>query len=194
MQPVLLRALSVALIVPIICGFAWTGYASYMGAKHWAAFMVVSQAGHAGPTLATNLRAYEAFPLDPQYRRQLAGSLALVIQRHADNIDLHPPAADLIARVSRTVGPDDPSILIPRAEYLLNFGRWQEPEMRDLMRRLAGSASKLQSYWLLKGYWHAFAGERADALAAVAHGQAMTPVTVDSTKFAALKAALEKAE
>lgn len=189
------RAFSVALIVPIICGFAWTGYASYMAARQWYGFTILSQAGHAAPALAMNMAAYEAFPLEPAYRRQLPGILTLVVRTHGENMQLDPAAADLIAKVSRTVGPDDPAVLMPRAEYLLNFDRWREPEMADLMRRLSVSAAKIQPYWLLRAYYDAFRGDKTGALAAIDRGLALVPLSADTPdKFTRLKAELEKAE
>ena len=178
----------------ISAGLAYVGVASYRGAQAWAGYMQASQAGDALASLDRNLAAHYAFPLAPEYRRQLAGTLAYVLAKHSPSVLVAPEAADYAVKIARTTGPDDSSILIPRAEYLLNSGRWVEPEMADIMARLDRMGGSLQSYWLLKSYWHAMTGEPEQMRRAIVRGMAMTPVTVDMTKFTALKAALEKAE
>ena len=156
--------------------------------------MIAAQSGNAVAAFERNYTAHLTFPLEPTYRRQLAGTLAYLMNQHHGNINVDPAAADYVAKVAATVGPEDTSILIPRAEYLLNSGRWTEPEMDRLMARLSAIGESLQSYWLLKAYWHALRGEKAPMRAAIVRGESMRPVTVDMSKFAALKAALEKAE
>lgn len=178
----------------ISAGLIYVGYASYRGAQAWAGYMQASQAGSALMALDRNLAAHEAFPLAPEYRRQIAGTLAYVLAAHYPQVQVSPAAADYAAKIARTAGPDDTSILIPRAEYLINSGRWGEPEMADLMARLDRMGRGIQSYWLLKAYWHALRDEREPMRQAVERGMAVKPVTVDMSKFAALKAALEKAE
>jgi hypothetical protein len=178
----------------ISAGLGYIGVTSYRGAQNWAAYMQFSQAGHAIPALERNLAAYEAFPLEPAYRRQLSGTLVYVMARHSPQVVIDPAAADYAARIARTAGPDDTSVLLPRAEYLINSGRWQEPEMADIMARLSRVGAGLQTYWLLKAYWHAFTGEPEQMRRAIAHGMAMKPATVDLTRFTALTAALEKSQ
>lgn len=178
----------------ISAGLAYIGHASYFAATAWAGYMVAAQSGNAIGALERNMTAHSLFPLEPAYRRQLAGTLGFLMAKHHPNVNVDPAAADLIAKVSRTVGPDDTSILIPRAEYLLNSGRWTEPEMDRLMARLAVIGGGLQSYWLLKAYWHGLRGEKEPMREAIVRGESMRPVTVEMSKFAALKAALEKAE
>ena len=178
----------------IAAGLIYVGYASYRGAQAWAGYMQASQAGNALMALDRNLAAHEAFPLSPEYRRQIAGTLAYVLAAHYPQVQVAPAAADYAAKLARTAGPDDTSILIPRAEYLINSGRWGEPEMADIMARLDRMGRGIQSYWLLKAYWHALRDEREQMREAVERGMAVKPVTVDMSKFAALKAALEKAE
>ena len=178
----------------ISAGLIYVGITSYRGAQAWAGYMQTSQAGNALGALDRNLAAYEAFPLAPEYRRQLAGTLAYVLAKHSPQVMVDPAAADYAVKIARTAGPDDSSILIPRAEYLINSGRWVEPEMADIMARLDRMGGSLQSYWLLKAYWHAFTGEPGQMRRAIERGMAITPVTVDMNKFTALKAALEKAE
>lgn len=190
MQRILLGLLSLC----ISAGLGYIGVKSYLGAKAWAGYMHVSQAGDALAALDRNLAAYEAFPLQPEYRRQLVGSLAYALAKHSPQVSVAPDAADYAVKISRTVGPDDAAILIPRAEYLLNSGRWVEPEMADIMARLDRMGQSIQSYWLLKAYWHALTGEPGQMRMAIERGMAIRPVTVDMSKFTALKAALEKAE
>ena len=190
MQRILLGLLSLC----ISAGLGYIGVKSYIGARAWAGYMVTSQGNDALGALDRNLAAYEAFPLSPEYRRQLAGTLAYVLARHSPQVMVAPAAADYAAKVALTAGPDDTSILIPRAEYLINSGRWGEPEMADIMARLDRVGGGLQSYWLLKAYWHALRNEPDQIRHAVARGEAMKPVTVDLAKFAALRAALEKIE
>jgi hypothetical protein len=176
----------------VSAGLGYIGVTSYNGSRLWAQYTVAGQAGNAIAALDLNYAAYVAFPLSPEYRRQLPGTMAYLLAKHQPSVQIDPAAADLAAKIARTAGPDDTSVLIPRAEYLINSGRWQEPEMADLMNRLARVATRMQTYWLLKAYWHAFRGEPDQIRAAIAHGEAMKPVTVDMSKFSALKAALEK--
>lgn len=178
----------------ISAGLGYVGFQSYFAARAWAGYMMAAQVGDTVLALDRNMTAHLRFPLDPAYRRQLAGTLGHLMVAHHPNVRVDPAAADFVARISATVGPDDTSVLVPRAEYLLNSGRWAEPEMDALMRRLSQVGESLQAYWLLKAYWHAARNEREDVRHAIERGEQIKPVTVDMNKFAALKAALEKAE
>ncbi len=188
MQRIICGLLSLA----ISAGLGIVGVKSYRGAQAWVGYMTMTEAGDPASALVWNMKAYEAFPLEPAYRRQISGALTMVLAKYQRQAQVDPAAADMIAKAARTVGPDDTSVLLPRAEYLLNFGRWQEPEMAEVMGRLARIGARTQSYWLLLAYYETFRGDLPAAQAAIDTGLAIRPVTIPASKFLGLRAELEK--
>lgn len=148
---------------------SWVGVHSYAAAQHMAAFQRYAT-WNALKAFEHNYEAYEVFPLNAENRRQLAPSLARVMQTYKNNLDLDPNAADRVFGIALTAGGYDVAALTMRAEYLINVGRADAPEMRELVRRLVVSAGAIPSTWLIKAHWHRGIGEPTEARLAAEHG------------------------
>lgn len=87
--------------------------------------------------LKANINALEIYPLDPWIRLQGMLSLRAVLQRYRGHVDLSVSAADRMFERSQSAIPDQPGVLLARAEYLLNSGRYVERDLiEDLFARL----------------------------------------------------------
>lgn len=104
-----------------------------------------------------NLKAYEIYPLEERYRRQLPLSLMQLMKQK--NVRVDDAAADIAFEVGLSADPTNPAILIGRGLYLMDTDR-NPDEVDDIARTLFRVASRqqqvlgfLQVYeeWLLCG-------------------------------------------
>lgn len=77
--------------------------------------------------LQANIRAWGAYPLWSEPRRQMA----LIASAWARTGSPHPELVDRAFEVSRTASGDDPGLLVARIEYLLNSNRFGVREPLD---------------------------------------------------------------
>ncbi len=71
------------------------------------------------------------------------------MRRYPDQVRLQPAAADQIFRIAASVMPHHPAVLVARAEYLLNSGRWREDEMEALTVLLKKGYRLQAGTWLI---------------------------------------------
>ncbi len=105
----------------------WWGYhegrAAYHMAHAYAAIPV-----NALYALQANTMAYDIFPQDGRFRRQLVLTLAAAARQRYPNIKIEPKALDNVFRISSSAGPDYPGVMIAMVELLVNFGRPMEAQ------------------------------------------------------------------
>lgn len=114
--------------------------------------------------------AYQSMPLDGKYRVQLALSLeSLTISDKRARLD--PRAADLVSAVASTVSPTHPAILVARAQYLLNSGRWKDSDELDrIADTLKTRAKTYPQTWMVEAHRNAKLGNTDRAAEALMAG------------------------
>jgi len=114
--------------------------------------------------------AYKSLPLDGRYRMQLLLSLeSLAASR--DNVMIAPDAADKAYRYAASASPRHPAVLIARAQYLLNSGRWREnAELAGIVRLLETTARSHPQTWTIAAHYYARANQIAKATRAMIEG------------------------
>ncbi len=112
------------LVIGFLC---WWG--ALEGSAAWTMAKSYQAIGRAPlVALQLNLKAHKRFPYDARYRRQLGLSLASVTRAYWPDVRLSKDASDRIYRISASSGPDNPAVLLARAEVLINFGRADEAQ------------------------------------------------------------------
>ena len=156
------------LVLPLaVSGFLF--YQSAMQARDIYAAIKVSPV-HA---LNSQLAALKTYDLDPWLRLQSMLTLASVLRTYPPNqVDLEPEAADEIYATALSAAPRMPGLLIARAEYLINSGRWRDGD------ELEGVVARLQEY----GPWY----PETWALSAMAAGLAQDAERAEQAVVAAL--------
>lgn len=99
-----------------------------------------------------NLAAHQAYPWERYPRMQLAMSVASLAVEYKDRLVLSPEAADKIYEISQTAAAYMPGVLVARGQYLLNSGRFNDPEMEVVMDRLKKHSGNLVVVWLLDAW------------------------------------------
>lgn len=96
-----------------------------------------------------NVRAYDIYPFEQHYRRQLPLTLAKVFAHYTGRVAIEPDAADKVHRIGMSAAPESPATSIARVEYLLNSGRWQEgDEIERILSNLKSTAREHAVTWL----------------------------------------------
>jgi hypothetical protein len=90
-----------------------------------------------------------------------------LLATHKERVQLSPAAADRIYAIARTSMPHHPVVLLSRGEYLLNSGRWKEPEMDEIVGRLKTGARLQSATWLLDMFYALLLGDSDRANAAL---------------------------
>lgn len=146
---------------------AWFGAVQYRGHIAFAGVhRYVLDAPHAA--LSANFDAYRIFPLPAQFRAQLPVTLTGLLAHYQDRAEVTPEAADLAWRIGLTAGPDNPTLLVARAEYLVNAGRWSEIDFLPIRH-----ASLLPEARLVAAAYAALSQD-AEGLAAIMTGRRCT--------------------
>jgi hypothetical protein len=108
--------------------------------------------------LAAN-EAYKAMPFEGRHRVQLAISLESLVITDS-RAKLTSGAADRVAIVSASVSPTHPAVLVARAQYLINSGRWNESgELAGIADTLKRKARTYPQTWMIEAYRQALAGQ-----------------------------------
>jgi hypothetical protein len=103
----------------------WFGFVQY---KAHVVFGMVHRSILDAPhvAMASNFEAYRIFPFAALFRAQLPVTLTGLLSHFQSQASVTPEAADLAWEIGQTAGKDNPSVLIARAEYLINAKRWAE--------------------------------------------------------------------
>ena len=104
-------------------------------------------------------------------------TLATLITQRRDKVDLGDKAADMVYRLAQTVGPNHPTTLLARLEYLANSGRWKNeiPEVEGIILVLKKYASRQASTWVADAHFASLQGDGNRAARAVAIGLRLPP-------------------
>jgi hypothetical protein len=145
------------------------GFRSIQGERHFTQVQSWVSSDLLQSFLAAN-EAYKAMPLEARYRGQLALSLESLVLTDK-RARLTPQAADRVAAIAWTVSPSQPGLLVARAQYLLNSGRWQQSD--ELDRIAATLRSKAKTYpqtWMVEAFRTAKLGDTEKAIQALMNG------------------------
>ncbi len=110
------------------------------------------------PPLAfrTGMEAARIHSFDPFIRRHLMLYLANAASWCADNPKceaiIPALAADAVFALAVSAGPSFPGLQIARAQYMLNSGRWAEPEMLTLTQYLQTRFPHYPETWILTAW------------------------------------------
>lgn len=119
--------------------------------------------------LAVNM-AYRTMPFEGRYRMQLQLSLESLVATNK-KVVLDHSAADRAFAISKTASPNHPALLVARAQYLLNSGRWKESnELRLLSSRLEKMNPGYPQSWMVVALYNGLHGKRDKASKALMHG------------------------
>lgn len=110
--------------------------------------------------------AYKAMPWSAQHRTQLVFSLEGLSGNKQIKVD--QSAADRAYAISKSAAPNHPGVMTARAQYLINSGRWREPEMAGLVGRLE-TFKRQHETWMISALYHGLNGEQDKAIDAIQH-------------------------
>ena len=114
-------------------------------------------------TFAAVNEAYKFMPFEGRYRIQLLLSLTGLLATN-DKARVQDDAADKAYRYAASASPHQPAVLISRAQYLINSGRWKgNDELARIAEVLERSARKHHQAWMIVAYHYALKGEIAKA-------------------------------
>ena len=149
-----------AIVVLVSGGYSYAAQMQFADTRRWI---------EADPVRAfrSNLAAHELYPWDRQIRHQLILTLSRVQAVHFDQLELAPSAADRVYEISRSASLHMPAIRIARVQYLLVSGRWQEPEVEQLLGELKQEASLHAGVWINDGYYALMLGDANRAINAI---------------------------
>jgi len=100
----------------------------------------------------SNMNAFHAYPLDRFARMQLIMTLATMSERLRDQLQISRAAADRVYEISRTAAAYMPSVLVARGQYMLNSGRYNEPELERVLDYLKEYNPGQSTTWLLDAW------------------------------------------
>jgi predicted Zn-dependent protease len=96
-------------------------------------------------------------------------------------------AADRAFAISKTASPSHPALLVARAQYLLNSGRWKESnELKLLARRLEKLNPGYPQSWMVVALTHGLHGKPDLASKALMNGIATGGAVKDMQHVAGL--------
>jgi predicted Zn-dependent protease len=163
------RWLALPAALALCCALGFAGVRAVQAERHFTQVQAWANSDALQSFLAAN-EAYKAMPLEGRYRAQLAISLEslVVTDKRARLTDV---AADRVAVIAASVSPTHPALLVARAQYLLNSGRWkQSDEILRIESVLRNSAKTYPQTWMLIAYRSAMAGETDVAVEALMTG------------------------
>jgi hypothetical protein len=145
-----------------------TSVRSIRAERHFTQVQAWVQSDPLQTFLASN-EAYRAQTFEGRYRVQLALALESLVLSDT-RAKLTPGAADRVWIISASAGPNHPAVLVARAQYLLNSGRWRDSdEIERVTSNLKTKAKTYPQTWMVEAYRQAIAGNSdlaADALLA----------------------------
>lgn len=108
-------------------------------------------------------------PWDSRIRMQYIMSLERL--RASDKVKVLPQAADLIYRIAKTASPMHQAVMVSRATYLLNTGRWKgNSEITELVNALRAKAKMYPETWMVLAYYNGRIGDQAAAAQSLVRG------------------------
>jgi predicted Zn-dependent protease len=157
------------LALSLACAFAWVGVKSIQAERHFTQVQSWVSSDLLQAFMAANA-AYQAQPWESRYRVQLALSLESLMVNDK-RARLTNEAADKVWRVSRSASPDHPAVLVARAQYLLNSGRWKDSgEINQISETLRAKAKTYPQTWMVEAYLGAATGDTTKAIEALMEG------------------------
>lgn len=114
--------------------------------------------------------AHEAMPFDHRFRMQYVMTLEHLRATGGPKIKLDKEAADRIFEIANSASPNHPAVMIARANYMLNTGRFNEPGMASLIGQMRAKAKLYPETWLTIAVYSARTGDQAQAAASLVKG------------------------
>ena len=136
-------------------------------ASAWSAYSKRISPANPVEGLRASNQAQGLMPLDFVYR--LDPVLALAYLSGRANVRIAPQAADDVYRMARTSIPDHAAVLVARAAYLLNSGRWRtELGTHALFASIERRAFMFPDAWLVLAHYYRLKGDFTRARQAIA--------------------------
>jgi hypothetical protein len=149
--------------------FGWLNVKSVLAEKHFKQAELWNNHSPLQTFAAVN-EAYKTMPFEGRYRIQLLLSLGGLLASN-DKARVQPDAADKAYRYAASASPHQPAVLISRAQYLINSGRWKENgELAHIAGVLERSARKHHQAWMIVAFHYALVGQNDKASAALIEG------------------------
>ena len=102
---------------------------------------------------------------------QLALSLQNLVGSKKHKVKLSEKAADQAYRISKSASPQHQAVMIARAAYLMNSGRWKDgDETVNIVRTLESKATYHPQSWMVIAYYNGLIGNKEAAAKALVAG------------------------
>tara|TARA_Y100000310_G_C20623202_1_gene784444 strand:- start:968 stop:1594 length:627 start_codon:yes stop_codon:yes gene_type:complete len=100
------------------------------------------------------VRAVHVSRLDPDLRKNATMALVTLMADRPTQVQLSPGAADKFHNMASSAAKYSPAVLMIRAQYLLNSGRWKDDdEIIHVLRDLRRSGSLYSGTWLMEAHY-----------------------------------------
>lgn len=144
---------SAAVIALVASGSSFFGHA-VVGQRHHARALQLLKSDPAG-AFAASERAYNVFPLDPTFRRQLFASAVGWLERSSDSTRPMPLDFDRLYAISRSAGPQLPGLLLARTHYLIvsNRDRDDPAAIEELFAALKSVSPNLPDIYIVEAFY-----------------------------------------
>ena len=179
------------LVAPAAFCWAWIGLHAWQASYDMSLFRAWFPANKL-MAAKYNIDAYNAFPLDHFIRRQLPGSVASLAATKG-GVVMDNATADLLYRIGESAAPYSVEIRLARIQYLMNSGRWKEPEMPALLEDLKKRSNFRPEVWVADAYYSAFTDQYSRMVNAVQTAMKIDPgIESRLPMFAALVKAIQE--
>ena len=110
-------------------------------------------------------------PLDGRIRMQFALSLDAMRADKKLKVNIDDKAADRVHAIASSASPNHPAVLVIRAQYLLNSGRWiGSDEIVNIVHRLERNVRSHSQSWMIIAYYYGMTGDTDKASKALIAG------------------------
>lgn len=170
-KPSLMRRLiAFAGVLGLICSLWVMAFASLRGEYHVSNIHAWHRQGNPLQAFAAANEAYKANPFDGLTRVQLALSMENLLAS-GRNVKLSPQAADRIHRIASSASPHQPAVMVSRAQYLFNSGRWRDgDEIERIISSLESKARSFPQTWMIVASYAGRSGHPERAAGALVKG------------------------
>lgn len=109
--------------------------------------------------LVWNSLALDLFPYPSEWRRQISALMTESITKYQAQLVFDGTVPKRVWEWGKSVGPADTTVLEARAQYLLNYGPYDE--LPGIVATLKRVAPMLHVTWLAAGFTAALQGDKA---------------------------------
>jgi predicted Zn-dependent protease len=110
-------------------------------------------------------------PFPGRTRLQLTLSLDRLLADNKRKAEIDPAAADRAHKIASSASPYHATVLIVRATYLMNSGKWkQSDELERIVRQLETNSRAYPQSWMVIALYYGATGNREKASRALVAG------------------------